>query len=330
MLIFLYGQDTYRLQQKLKEIEEQYKKIHKGGLNLEKIDANYTSFREFWDNLFQRSMFIKKKLFFLENTFSDETFKDEFSKKVKDIAKSQDIVVCFEKKEVPKTDKLFLCLQKQAKCQSFKILTGQKLRTWVKKEFAKYGAEIEEKALNKLIDFVGSELWQMNNEIKKLAAYRRAPTKSRPPTSSMRSGVVIESDVKLFVKPKIEPVIFKTIDALAEGNKKRALRLLQNHLEKGDSPFYVLKMISWQFRNLLLVKSSIPESGFSSYWTVANSLSKKLNMKPFVVKKTIAQMKRFSFEELKKIYRKIFEADLAIKTGSIQAEEGLRMLIAEI
>ena len=39
MIIFLYGEDTYRLQQKLKEIGDQYKKVHKSGLNLEKIDA---------------------------------------------------------------------------------------------------------------------------------------------------------------------------------------------------------------------------------------------------------------------------------------------------
>ena len=49
------------------------------------------------------------------------------------------------------------------------------------------------------------------------------------------------------VRPKIETAIFETIDTLAQRNKKKALRLLQDHLDKGDSPFYLLKMINFQY-----------------------------------------------------------------------------------
>jgi len=104
MLIFLHGKDTYRLQQKLKEIEVQYKKVHKSGLNLEKMDALQIEFREFADKLFQYSMFIKKKLFFLENLFSNPKFKEKFLEKIKEIRKSQDLIVVFEKKQLPKKE----------------------------------------------------------------------------------------------------------------------------------------------------------------------------------------------------------------------------------
>jgi len=38
----------------------------------------------------------------------------------------------------------------------------------------------------------------------------------------------------------------------------------------------------------------------------------------------------FTLEELKKIYYKIFQADLNIKTGKIEPEVGLDLLITEI
>ena len=51
---------------------------------------------------------------------------------------------------------------------------------------------------------------------------------------------------------------------------------------------------------------------------------------PFVVRKTSAQSHQFTFEELKKIYQKIFKSDLDIKTGKIDPSMALDILIAEI
>ena len=80
MILFLYGKDTYRLHEKLQEIESRYRKVHRTGLNLEKINAGEMPFKDFWDRVQQNSMFTKKKLFFLEDVFSQEKFKEDFLK----------------------------------------------------------------------------------------------------------------------------------------------------------------------------------------------------------------------------------------------------------
>lgn len=318
MLFFLHGSDTYRLTQKLKEIENQYRRVHGSALNLEKLDAGQISFRDFWDALNQQSMFIKTRLFFLENVFSNESFKKGFLKKIEAISDSQNIIVVVEKEELKKTDKLFRVLEEKAKCQHFEILKGQKLKNWTKKELAKYQTSIEPSALEKLLNAVGYDLWQLSNEIKKLATYKRDPFSLGKAGLSPLS--ITEEDIDLFIKPKVLAEIFKTIDELAQGNKKAALQMLQNHLDKGDSPFYLLSMINYQFRNLLLVKSCTDNC----------ARTKKLGLHPFVLQKTNQLARSFSLEQLKKIYHQIFEADLDIKTGKTPPEEGLRMLIAEI
>lgn len=316
MLIFLYGKDTYRLQQKLKEIEAQYKKVHKSGLNLEKIDTLEIEFREFADKLFQHSMFIKKKLFFLENLFSNPKFKEEFLEKIKEVAKSQDLIVVFEKKELPKRDKLFLNLKKHGKCQEFQPLKEKELKNWMKNEFQKEKIKISEQALNLLLEFVGNDLWQLSNEIKKLVCLKK-PLK----------GLIKEvkgQDVEILVKPKLEADIFKIIDALAQRNKKKALQLIQENLLKENKPLVILNMINFQFRGLLIAKTLMEEGK-----TLDDFL--KLNiLKPFPTRKCWYASAGFNLGQLKKIYQKIFEADLSIKTGKIQPEEGLKMLVAEI
>jgi len=315
MIIFLYGPDTYRSQQKLNEIIEHYKKTSKKGLNFKYFDFKKDSYQEFKNECQTISMFEGKKLLVLKNTFSNKEFKRKFLENSKKFRDSKDIILFYEEGEFSKNDALFNFLKGQAKFQEFKLLGSQRLKNWVKKEFEKYQCQASDRALGKLVEFIGNDLWQISNEIKKLVSYKKKQE-------------IGEEDVELLVKPKIETDIFKTIDAISSGNKKQALLLIHKHLEKGDSPLYLLSMINFQFRNLLLVKSS--ESKAELYVNDIGMLSRKLKLHPYVIRKSIQQAKRFTIDELKKIYQKIFQADLNIKTGKIDPQTALDLLIAEI
>ena len=59
-------------------------------------------------------------------------------------------------------------------------------------------------------------------------------------------------------------------------------------------------------------------------------ISKETGIHPYVVKKTYPQVQQFTLLELKKIYQKIFEVDSSIKTGKIDAEMALDLLITRI
>jgi len=51
---------------------------------------------------------------------------------------------------------------------------------------------------------------------------------------------------------------------------------------------------------------------------------------PFVIKKTYEQTKNFSMEGLKKIYGKLQNLDMAIKSGRFDARTALDMLVMGI
>lgn len=46
MIIFLYGQNTYKSRQKLNKIIERYKKIHKTGLDLQYFNGGNLYFQD--------------------------------------------------------------------------------------------------------------------------------------------------------------------------------------------------------------------------------------------------------------------------------------------
>lgn len=318
MFIFIYGADTYRSQQKLKEIIDSYKEIRRGGLNLEYLDSSKLDFQEFKNRIQQVSIFNEKKLIILLNQpFANIELKQKFLEEEKKynfltkIASSSDIVLFYEKGEVSKKDPFFIFLKQHSKSQEFQLLTGQKLKKWIEDSFKIQQSKIEPRAIQLLIDFVGNDLWRLSNEIKKLISYQK-------------DELIKVDDVLLLVKPKIDLNIFNTIDAIAIKDKKTALNLLHSHIEKGDSLPYLFSMIVYQFRNLLIIKDLI-ESGRPNHL-----LLKETKLHPYVVQKTYKQAQRFTFLELSKIYQKILQIDTNIKTGKIDPEIALDLLVAEI
>lgn len=311
MIIFLYGSDTYRSRQKLNVIIDHYKKIHKSGLNLKFFKEENLNFQDFKEEIETTSMFKEKKLLLLEDVFSNKNFNKEFLKTGSNFVNSDNIILIYEKGEIDKDDILFQFLKENSKYQEFKLLEYEKLKNWVKKTLENYKAKIEEEALEKLVEFVGNDLWQMSNEIKKIVSYKK--------------GEKIDlKDIELLVKPKIEVDIFKTIDAISEKKKRLALDLIHKHLEKGDSPLYLLKMINFQFRNLLIVKDLLEEN--TPYYKILS----QSKLHPFIVKKSYQQAPKFTLQQLKKIYQKIFQADFDIKRGKVEPETALDLLITGI
>ena len=320
MIYFLYGQNTYGLRQKLKEIIDEHKKIRKSGLGLRYIDLEEkresSSFAQVAIDALKSetetmSMFEDKKLIILRNVLNELKGEEKFLDLVKKVKDSDDLIVFCEESEPDQRTSLFKFLKKYAKCQQINFLGGERLRKWIKDEFLRLKSGIEDRALEKLVLFAGNDPWSLENEIQKLVNFKAGKR-------------IEEKDIDILVKPKIENDIFKTIDAMAVKNKKLAISLIHEHLQEGESPLYILSMINYQFRNLLVIKDLV-EKG-RQY----QSIAKITKLHPFVISKSWDQVRRFSLAELKKIYQKIFEVDLAIKTGKIDPKTALDLFIAEI
>ena len=311
MIIFLYGPDSFRSKRKLDELVNHYKESNKSGLNLIYIDTDKTDFDDFYNSFTVSSMFQEKKLLILNNLFSGKKFQEGFLENIKIIESLKDVVVVFEKDSVDERTKLFKTLKKDCKSQEFSLLDSKNLRTFAENEFKLREAKINVDALALLISYVGSDLWRLSSEIEKLALFKQDST-------------IRKDDVELQVKPKIEVDIFQTIDSLAQKNKKNAFLLLKKHIINGESPIYLFSMLQYQFRNLLAIKE-LADKGL-----MYDSIVKKSGLHPFVVKKNYFQCKNFSMQDLKNIYKKAFQIDLQVKSGKIDPETALDLLVSSI
>ena len=179
--------------------------------------------------------------------------------------------------------------------EKFNLLTGEKLNRWVKEEIKKRKSKIENPAVLELASLVGSDLWAMETEVEKLINYKD-------------KKIIKADDVRLMVKTKFDENIFHLTDALSEKDNKLSLKLLNDQIQLGVHPLYILTMLVRQFRILLQVKEVLDNE--DNYYTVAS----RLNLHPFVAQKAIREARRFTLDELKKIYQKLLEIDLKLKT----------------
>ncbi len=325
MIYFLYGPDKYRARQKLNHIIKEYKKNHQSGLSfiIIDLDSENNSFdKEKLEDIKKTgntvSMFDQKKLIVLKNSFSQsEKFQQEFLDylKQKKAAEDKDLSIVLLEEKIDKKSKLFKFLKQKSNNQCFDLLKNHQVVKWIKGHLKKKKLDIENPALDLLIKYIGNDLWKMENELNKLISFAQKD----------QNKIQIE-DIKKLIKPKIDLNIFNTIDALASRNKKTALKLLNHHLQEGESPGYLLNRFVYQFRNLIKVKSFLNNNYPGNYYSMAS----KLNMHPFVAKKSISQARNFTFDDLKKIYNKLLAIDLDIKTGNINSKTALEIFIFDL
>ena len=306
MLFLLYGPDEYRLDEKLKEIISLYVEKYGSCLVVEKIDLTCEQESLFWNNFHQTSLFSQRKVLVVENVFSNAIVKKNFLKKIKELSKAEHIIFLVERKKVKEKDPLFLALKNNGKVQEFAFLTGKKLEAFAKEQIAFSGSVISDEALGVLLNQTKNNTWLLFNELQKLAAFQKEITKK---------------DIDILAKPNIEIEIFKTIDAILTANKREALGALQRYFDSQESLFYLLSMLAFQARNLLLVKLAQTQS---------NIQPQALNMHPFVFKKASLVVRNVPLVKLQDLMKKIFLADLEIKTGLKSPEQSIKSLAVSI
>lgn len=308
MIILLHGKDTYRSREKLEKIILRYKEKNKSGINIIFLGEE-DSFYEMQKSEKQVSMFKEKRLVVAKNFLTIESKRKEIIENYSVLSSSENIFIFLEEQNVKKTDsflKKIISDKKGSMAEEFSPLSGKKLISWIKKEIEKNKSRAEEDAIFMLSKIGGENLWKLKNEIDKLSLFKER---------------IEKKDVDKMVKLEVETNIFKTVDSMAENKKEEAISLLYNHIEKGDNPLYLISMIVYQFRNLIIV-SELMEKKYS----YKDCLSKS-NLNSYVFNKTYNQAKRFTLNDLKKTYNYLFEIDLKAKTGQIDPVTALHFFI---
>ncbi len=300
MLILIYGEDSYRCHKKVKQIISGYQEKNSSGLNLCFADTDL-DFTAVSDTNRQSTMFDEKRLFVVKNPLSTEKTKEGLLKHIDSFIDSENIILLHQEGSVRKNDKLINRLSKvndnsKAMLMECPLLPDDKALQWIKKEFQSQQVEITDKAVASLYQFAQKDSWRIKNEIDKLSLY---------------SKKITEEDVLKMVSFGIGTDIFKTIEAFSKRDLKNALIMIRDHLRYQENIFYLLAMITHQFRVIATIRDLIDKQ--LSY----QEAKTKSGLHPFVFGKSFEQAKQFSAKEIKAVYSELLDIDSKAKKGQI-------------
>ncbi|MCX6021570.1 MAG: DNA polymerase III subunit delta [Chloroflexi bacterium] len=221
-------------------------------------------------------------------------------------------VLLIEEGPPAKNNPLFRLLEKLVEVREFKKLRGPALQRWVQERVESTGVRITTGAVRLLVDLIGDDLWAMASELDKLSTYALGRQ-------------ITEMDVQTLTVGAKEASVFSLVDAIMARNLTEASRLLHQLLDDGAAPPYLLFMIARQFRLVLQAKELLT-AGERNF-----DIGKRIGVfSDFALRKTLDQARAAQRPALIAAYLRLLEADLALKTGRLEGDLAVELLLIDL
>lgn len=262
MVYLVCGKDTYRSREKLNQLLDFFNsKITSGAVF--RVEADNFSSAQFEELVKSRSLFENKHVICCERVLENPEARNFAVKNFQQISASPNIFIFWE--EDLEDDVMKQFEEASRKIQKFDLLSGEKLRKWVKEKAGNVSAHVVEEVIKNC----GPDLWRASKQIEMI----QAGGKLADERGSTR-----------------EFNLFAASDAVAERNRSKAWILLNEAVMAGVAAEEIFFKILWQVKTLMIVKRL-------DVLKIKNP-DKESGLHPFVYKKTLAGAQKFSEKEL--------------------------------
>ena len=307
MIIFLYGQNSYGLIQYVNQLISRYQKKYPDSFNLHRFDLEEENPDEVKNVLKGVSFFGDVKFVIVKNPLTKTEIIEKVIKETNVAEQKETVLLLYQtisdEELKTKYKKFFEFLEKSGEVKEFKPLTSQAATKFAANELVKNKISLNRELLAKLIKESGSDLWRLKNELDKLAGFMKEEKKR----------ALSEEEFLKLIEFKIDQNIFNIVDA-AFSNQPKALILFENYLNDGGDEFYLLSMLAFQVKSMLIIRELLDNN------LQYGQILKKTRMHPFFFKKIHEAAKNYKMEDLKNIFQKIADTEMALKTGQSERE----------
>jgi len=315
-VLLLYGDDEFALSQRVRSICESE---DPEGMNTSRLDMRAGD-EEALNNAINAMPFLAKRrlvvLTGISARYRTPSTRAPFLALLENAPETARILLVEEisAKEASKHWLVTWAKKHGVKIETFLLPPAWKADSWIRRireEVKKQGGDIEPRAAARLAEMVGTNSRYAAQEIDKLLTY---VNRERP--------ITLE-DVDTLSADAAEGSIFALVDALGEGNGKKAQAMLHRLLEE-QNPFSIFGMVVRQFRLLLLARE-VMESGGG----VAD-IRQAIGGPDFVARKINEQARHFSIESLEAIYHHLLNMDEEAKTSQTSLNLALDMFVLRL
>ncbi|MEA1909972.1 MAG: DNA polymerase III subunit delta [Patescibacteria group bacterium] len=311
MIKLYYGDNTFGIKQKISEDLAVWRS------NNVVVDVRDSS--NSWDELYialntQDLLTNTNRAVLVRDIFNSKgsVLKDNLFDWLKDNQATESLDVIFIENGLKASDlKTILKAKPDIVVEEFKEITIRDVVSWIEQTAKDQGYKLTNGVSSFLSQSFGNDLWRISSELKKANDYTNG-------------NAITPNVIKELISPTLDDTIFQFIDALGARNIVAANKLLNRQLHMGTTEPEIVNIISYQFRNILNLRMLDEENVSPSSW------ASKTKLHPYVIKKTTPLSRKFSKNQLRKIFNFIHKTDLAYKTGKAPSKNSLDVLVAQI
>lgn len=314
---FFFGEETFLLEDKIKSIVKRLGISGANDMNYYKFEGAKVSLEELDRELKSYPFCAEKKFVWLKNTGWLSNAKSKEYKAFKETAESLSDFVClvvqedmFDKKKIKNAE----FLEKQGGIVSFEPLSVNRLVVWLENFFEKKEKRISSSDINYIINCCGQSMGKIYAEAQKLVLYSADDEKIS--SKAVRELVIKSNEYK----------IYELFDDIVEARQNGAVQKTKQLLRAKEKPTAILAGITARLVELFTVKllsaDRLSPKEMSAYFDYP---------KPdFVVKKMVAQSKKYGEKYLKRMIKRGVELDAAVKSGRTAGDAAVELFVSEL
>ncbi|MFA9424229.1 MAG: DNA polymerase III subunit delta [Sedimentibacter sp.] len=318
--LVLYGTEEYFIDEAVKLTKHKYVEENYESMNYTEFEKIENSFVEFYEFVTTFPFMSQKKLCVVRDagflTSSGSLGKKEEEQLLSFIDNDFDSCITIFLIKGGKPD-LRKKIVKKLKDKAIEVnkLNETELTKYIVNMFKKYNLTISIKEADYMANNCGYleyestvSLYHVNNEIDKIASYNKDA-----------KNISMDDIDKLMIK-SVESNIFKLVDFICEGNKKRAFDILEEMLLNNTSEQFIIHMIARQYR-MIYHYVVLQKNGYTF-----NEIMTTMKLKNFIATKLSKQAKNLNIKQIEIYMEKFLEIDKKIKTGELDSRIGLEII----
>ena len=222
------------------------------------------------------------------------------------------LTLIFSEEEVDKRTRTFKAIRKCGHVTEFAQQKEEMLVRWILSRMKREGKKIRQSDMQHFLAAAGNDMANIDNELEKLLCY------------CADRDVITAADIDAVCAPQLTNQIFDMVRAVAEHRQKDALDLYYDLLALKEKPMRILYLISRQFQQLLQIgdmsRAGLPQSEIAS----------KAGVPPFVVKRSMGLLRRYSERSLRDILQSLTQAEEDVKTGRLDERLSVELAIVSL
>ena len=305
MIFFFYGPNAYAARHEIHRMSEAYVKKTGSDIGFERLEGAGLTLKGLQTTL-QTSPFLATSRLVIIDDFGKVKVTSEALEHTLASIPSTTVAVFYDS-DVDQRTAYYKTMHKVARNVKFEAMTGSQLIAWVTNETKRLGGTIERPAAQALLATAGEDQWRLSGELSKLVSYQPKVT---------------AETVAFLVVPTLNQSIFDLVEAMTAGRGKAALGAYHELLAERTNEIYLLTMVIWQLRNLLLARTA--------HGLAPNDLAKVAGMSPYVAGKAMQAARAYDESTLKQAFLAATECEYRIKSGREPAQPAVERLILEV